>query len=157
MKFGKKPISPRAFPTFGTNINMRVENLSLSGPHHAGKTPPASCSEVYVGTYSDLGGKGTLSAGIGALIPVDGASASYQLLGVGTQPVSLYIGNPSVTFFFNYGDLGKWDTTFAVETYQPDTSFGAFSRGFANYAIKRFEDPFDIKNFNDDKKFQELG
>jgi len=142
-------------PNLYTNINMRVENISLAmGP---GSQPPLLSEnatrimqEIYVGTYSDLGGKGTLSAGIGALIPVDGASASYQLLGVGTQPVSLYIGNPSVTFF-NYGDLGKWDTTFAVETYQPDTTYGAFSRGYANYAIKRFEDPFDIKNFNDDK------
>ncbi len=145
----KKANKSAGIPNLYTNINMRVENLSLSGPLTQ-ENATRIMQEVYVGTYSDLGGKGTLSAGIGALIPVDGASASYQLLGVGTQPVSLYIGNPSVTFF-NYGDLGKWDTTFAVETYQPDTSLGAFSRGYANYAIKRFEDPFDIKNFNDDK------
>ncbi|HVM33079.1 MAG TPA: hypothetical protein VMU88_08095 [bacterium] len=145
----KKANKSSGIPNLYTNINMRVENLSLSGPLTQ-ENATRILQEVYVGTYSDLGGKGTLSAGIGALIPLDGASASYQLLGVGTQPVSIYIGNPSVTFF-TYGDLGRWDTTFAVETYQPDTSFGSFSRGFANYAIKRFEDPFDIKNFNDDK------
>jgi hypothetical protein len=145
----KKANKSAGLPNLYTNINMRVENLSLSGPLTQ-EYATRILQEVYIGTYSDLGGKGTLSAGIGALIPVDGANASYQLLGVGTQPVSLYIGNPSVTLF-NYGDLGKWDTTFAVETYQPDTSYGAFSRGYANYAIKRFEDPFDIKNFNDDK------
>jgi hypothetical protein len=38
-----------------------------------------------------------------------------------------------------------------VETYNPGTTLDSFSRGFATYAIKRFEDPFDIKNFNDDK------
>ncbi len=145
----KKANKTSGLPNLYTNINMRVENLSLSGPLTQ-ENATRILQEIYVGTYSDLGGKGTLSAGLGALIPVDGANASYQLLGVGTQPVSLYIGNPSVTFF-NYGDLGHWDTTFAVETYQPDTSLGAFSRGYANYAIKRFEDPFDIKNFNDDK------
>ncbi|MGH7739780.1 MAG: hypothetical protein ACREL1_06500 [bacterium] len=145
----KKANKASGLPNFYANINMRVENISLSGPLTQ-ENATRIMQEIYVGTYSDLGGKGILSAGLGALIPVDGANASYQLLGVGTQPVSLYIGDPSVTFF-TYGDLGHWDTTFAVETYQPDTTYGAFSRGYANYAIKRFEDPFDIKNFNDDK------
>src|ERR1039458_7675918 len=99
--------------------------------------------------YSDLGGKGTLSTGFGAIVPYTNASGIYAT-GVGTAPASIYIANPSATFFL-YGDLGKWDTTFAVEAYQPNTSLGDFSRGFATYAIKRFEDPYDIKQFNDDK------
>jgi hypothetical protein len=149
----KKANKSVGMPHFYANTNLRFENINVSGPENGGvpllNNALRVVQQVDLGLYSDLGGKGTLSTGFGAIVPYTNASAVYAS-GVGTSPVSLYVANPSVTFFL-YGGLGKWDTTFAVEAYQPSTSLGDFSRGFATYAIKRFEDPFDIKNFNDDK------
>lgn len=149
----KKANKSVGMPHFYANTSMRFENINVTGPLSNGVAESNNAmriaQQIDLGVYTDLGGKGSLSTGFGAIIPYTNASAVYAT-GVGTAPVSLYIANPSATFFL-YGDLGKWDTTFAVEAYQPNTTLGNFSRGFATYAIKRFEDPFDIKNFNDDK------
>ena len=144
----KKANHSVGIPNFNTNTNVRFENINLSGI--AQESATKILQEAWVGMYTDMGGIGTLSTGFGMILPFDNYSAEIQVAGVGTAPASIYLGNPSATFHL-YGDLGKWDTTFAVECYQPDTTFGALSRGYANNAIKRFEDPFDIKNFNDDK------
>ncbi len=140
-------------PHFYENTSMRFENINVTGPLSNGapalNNAMREVQQIDMGMYSDLGGKGSLSSGFGAIVPYSNASGIVAT-GVGTAPASIYIANPSVTFFL-YGDLGKWDTTFAVETYNPGTTLDNFSRGFATYAIKRFEDPFDIKNFNDDK------
>ena len=149
----KKANKSVGMPHFYENTSMRFENFNVTGPLSEGQ--PAlnnamrAVQQMDIGIYSDMGGKGTLSAGLGVLVPYTNASGIVAS-GVGTSPVSLYMDNPSATFFL-YGDMGKWDTTFAVETYNPSTTLDSFSRGFATYAIKRFEDPFDIKNFNDDK------
>ncbi len=145
----KKADRSAGIPNFNTNINTRFENLNVSGI--ATESVSKALEEIWCGMYSDLGGKGALSLGVGGILPYDNASANYDLWGVyGTGPVSLYIGNPSCTLDL-YGDLGKWDTTFAVEAYQPDTTYGDFSRGYANNSLKRFENPWNIKSFNDDK------
>ena len=144
----KKANKSVGIPNFNTNTNVRFENINLSGISQ--QSASKILQEAWVGMYTDLGGVGTLSTGFGMIIPFDNYSAKIQVAGVGTAPASIYLGNPSATFHL-YGDLGKWDTTFAVECYQPDTTFGPLSRGYANNSIKRFEDPFDIKNFNDDK------
>jgi hypothetical protein len=149
----KKANKSVGMPHFYENTSMRFENINVSGPLSGGvpalNNAMREVQQIDMGMYSDLGGKGTLSTGFGAIVPYSNASGVVAT-GVGTAPASIYIANPSATFFL-YGDLGKWDTTFAVETYNPGTTLDNFSRGFATYAIKRFEDPFDIKNFNDDK------
>ncbi len=146
----KKADKSAGIPNFNTNINTRFENINVSGSL-ATESVSKALEEIWCGMYSDLGGKGALSLGVGGILPYDNASANYDLWGVyGTGPVSLYIGNPSCTLDL-YGDLGKWDTTFAVEAYQPDTTYGDFSRGYANNSLKRFENPWNIKSFNDDK------
>ncbi len=144
----KKANHSVGIPNFNTNTNVRFENLNISGI--AQESATKILQEAWVGVYTDLGGIGTLSTGFGMILPFDNYSGKIQVAGVGTAPASIYLGNPSTTFHL-YGGLGKWDTTMAVECYQPDTTFGDFSRGYANNSIKRFEDPFDIKNFNDDK------
>ncbi|HEY5039899.1 MAG TPA: hypothetical protein VIJ93_12575, partial [bacterium] len=149
----KKANKSIGMPHFFTNTNFRFENINVTGPLSGG-TPLLNnalriVQEFQIGMYTDLEGKGVLSTGFGVLVPYTNFSGVYAS-GVGISPSVLTINNPSATFYL-YGDLGKWDATFAVETYQPDTSLGDFSRGFATYAIKRFEDPFDIKQFNDDK------
>ncbi len=144
----KKANKSVGIPNFNTNTNVRFENLNLTGI--AQESATKILQEAWVGMYTDMGGLGTVSTGFGMILPFDNFSGKYQVAGVGTAPASIYLGNPSATFHL-YGGLGKWDTTFAVECYQPDTTFGNFSRGYANNSIKRFEDPFDIKNFNDDK------
>jgi hypothetical protein len=149
----KKANKSVGMPHFYENTSMRFENFNVTGPLSEGEPALNNAmrmvQQMDIGIYSDMGGKGTLSAGLGVLVPYTNASGIVAS-GVGTSPVSLYMDNPSATFFL-YGDMGKWDTTFAVETYNPSTTLDSFSRGFATYAIKRFEDPFDIKNFNDDK------
>lgn len=158
----KKANKSVGIPNFNTNINTRFENINLvsTAPQTFNNQPVTTAlsrqsaskilQEAWVGMYTDLGGVGTLSTGFGMVLPFDNYSAKDQVPGVGTVPAYIYLGNPSATFHL-YGDLGKWDTTFAVECYQSDTTFGPLSRGYANNSIKRFEDPFDIKNFNDDK------
>ena len=126
-------------PHFFTNMKWRAESLSLSGI--ATENAMRLAQEINFGAYTDLDGKGALSVGLGAVAPLSNASA---------QPVSVYVNAPSVTYDL-YGDLGNWDTTFAVEAFEPATSLGDFTRGVAPYSLKRFEDPFDIKNFSDDK------
>ena len=150
----KKANKSVGMPHFYYNTQNRFESMNVSGPVNSGTGTDLNnvmrvIQQVDVGLYTDLGGKGSLSTGFGAFVPYTNASGVYAT-GVGTGPVSIYIANPSVTYDL-YGDLGKWDTTFCVEAYQPDTTLGNFSRGFATYALHRFEDPFDIKNFTDDK------
>ena len=149
----KKANKSVGMPHFYENTSMRFEDINVMGPLSEGEPALNNAMRVVqqmdIGIYSDLGGKGTLSGGLGVFVPYSNFSG-VEASGVGTSPVSLYMDNPSITFFL-YGDLGKWNTTLAVETYNPSTTLDSFSRGFATYAIKRFEDPFDVKNFNDDK------
>ena len=150
----KKANKSVGMPHFYYNTQNRFESFNVSGPVNSSTGTDLNnvmrvIQQVDFGLYTDLGGKGSLSTGFGAFVPYSNASGVYAT-GVGPGPVSIYIANPSVTYDL-YGDLGKWDTTFCVEAYQPDTTLGNFSRGFATYAIKRFEDPFAIKNFTDDR------
>ena len=126
-------------PHFFTNMKWRAESLSLSGI--ATENAVRLAQEINIGAYTDLGGKGALSVGLGAVVPYSNVSSG---------PASVYVNAPSVTYDL-YGDLGNWDTTFAVEAFKPETSLGDFTRGVAPYSLKRFEDPFEIKNFSDDK------
>ena len=152
-KMWKTANKASGMPHFSTYSVTTFENVNVSGPNTNGQqlqnNAIRSFQKFWVDMYTDMGGKGALDCGFGFYLPYSNASGVFAS-GVGTSPVSLFIGNPSATFNL-YGDLGKWDTTFAVEAYQPDTTLGNFSRGFATYAIKRFEDPFGIKNWNDDK------
>jgi len=152
-KLWKTANKASGIPHFSTYSETIFENMNVSGPYSNAQqllnNGMRNFQKFWVDMYTDFGGKGALDCGFGFYLPYSNASGIFAS-GVGTSPVSLFIGNPSATFNL-YGDLGKWDTTFAVEAYQPDTTLGNFSRGFATYAIKRFEDPFDIKNWNDDK------
>lgn len=140
-------------PNFNTNTNTRFEQMNISGPVSGGGSMQTNATrlvqEVWVGMWTDLGGKGAFSTGVGAVVPYSNFSASSGT-GAAASPASVYVGSPSLTLNL-YGDLGKWDTTFAVEAYQPDTTLGDFTRGVAPSALKRFEDPFDIKSFSTDK------
>lgn len=142
-------------PNFNTNTDTRFEQMNVSGPVSGGGPLLNNVSKleqtIWVGMWGDIGGVGAYSTGFGAFIPYSNFSDSPAgSTGALAAPASLYMGSPSLTLNV-YGDLGKWDTTFAVEAYQPDTTLGDFTRGVAPYALKRFEDPFDIKAFSTDK------
>lgn len=142
-------------PNFNTNTETRFEQMNVSGPV-SGAGPLLSNATkldqvVWLGMWSDIGGLGAFSTGFGAFVPYSNFSDSTPgATGALAAPASVYVGAPSLTLNV-YGDLGKWDTTFAVEAYQPDTTLGDFTRGIAPYSLKRFEDPFDIKHFSTDK------
>jgi hypothetical protein len=146
-------------PNFNTNTDTRFEQINVSGPASVsgGVTTPLQnnatrlIQEVWIGMWTDLGGLGAFSTGFGAFVPYSNASDIVAgTSGAAAAPASVYVGSPALTLNV-YGDLGKWDTTFAVEAYQPDADLGDFSRGVGPYALHRFEDPFDIKHFSTDK------
>ena len=67
-----------------------------------------------------------------------------------STPVSCFTLTPAINFILD-GPLGRWSTNFAVEAYQPDTSLGDFVRGAAPSALRRFTDPVNIVNYNEDQ------
>lgn len=142
-------------PNFNTNTDTRFEQMNVSGPVSGAGPLLNNVSKlqqtIWVGMWTDMGGVGAFSTGFGAFIPFSNASDSPAgSTGALASPASVYVGSPSLELNV-YGDLGKWETTFAVEAYQPDTTLGDFTRGVAPYSLKRFEDPFDIKAFSTDK------
>ncbi len=125
-------------PHFTSISNLRVENLDLSGI--TAVSASRIQEEVNLGAWSDLGGKGSISVGLGGYLFGSNASSS---------PVSIYQFSPVVNYNLD-GKLGHWSATVAVEDYTYDTDLGVFTRGQAP-GILRFEDPFDIKKYSADK------
>ncbi|HJT25008.1 MAG TPA: hypothetical protein VJ873_10550, partial [bacterium] len=157
----KKASKMAGAPNFNTNTNTRFEEMNITGPISISGPPiqvnaTKMLQEVWVGMWTDLGGVGAFSTGFGAVVPYSNASDSAAgATGALASPASVYVGSPSLTLNV-YGDLGKWDTTFAVESYQADSdlgnlSSGDFVRGVAPSSLFRFTDPFDIKAFSSDK------
>jgi hypothetical protein len=127
-------------PSFNTKGGFRAESLSLSGI--AEKSVLSLQNGMSVGMWSDLGGKGSLYFGIGGVVSLSNFSAA-------TAPVSHYTISPAVNIMLD-GPLGRWSTHFAVETYQPDTTLGDFVRGAPPSALRRYVNPVNIPNYNDD-------
>jgi hypothetical protein len=142
-------------PNFNINTDTRFEQMNVSGPATNGSPAQSNATkleqEFWVGMWTDLGGLGVFSTGFGGFAPYSNASdVPPGSTGASAAPASLYAGSPSLTLNA-WGDLGKWDTTFAVEAYQADADLGDFSRGVQPTALHRFEHPFDIKEFSTDK------
>ncbi len=137
----KKANQASGVPSFNSKGKFRVENLSLSGI--ATENAARIQDESAIGMWSDLGGKGSLSFGLGGVMSLSNSSAE-------SAPVSLYTFTPAINFIMD-GPLGRWSTNFAVEAYQPDTTLGDFVRGASPTALRRFTDPVNIVNFNEDQ------
>lgn len=130
-------------PHFTSLASVRVENVHVSGLTQVSAT--AIKHEVNLGMWSDLGGKGSISLGLGGYVY---SSASNDP----SAPASIYLFSPKVTFGLD-GKLGHWDTTIAVETYTSDTDLGDFTRGNP-LGMTRYENPFDIKKYSTDKNMK---
>lgn len=117
--------------------DARFENIDVQGITQVGAY--RSVEEFKMGVYGDLGGKGTVSTGIGALLDTTNATAG---------PASIYLINPKITYNLD-GKLGHWENTLTQEDYLGDTDLGTFARG--TDVSTRFELPFEIKNYSEDK------
>jgi hypothetical protein len=117
---------------------LKVENIDVSGA----TTVRAYHSEedMNLGFNSDLGGKGYLGTGIAAALPFGNASSA---------PASITLLSPKITYGLD-GMLGHWDNTLTIEDYLGDTDLGDFTRG-QSAGVQRYEKPFDIKNYSEDK------
>ncbi len=136
----KKANKSSGSPNFNTETNIRYENISTSGITVVNFTK--ATESVNLGMWSDLGGKGAISLGISAYVPLSNASDE-------SAPVSLSLFSPKINWGMD-GKLGHWDATVAVEAYTSDVDLGDFTRGNPLNAT-RFEDPFDIKKYSEDK------
>lgn len=128
-------------PNFNSISDIRVENVHLSGITQVSAT--RSVEEVNLGMWSDLGGKGAISLGMGGYVYPSNASAA---------PVSIYLFSPKINWNMD-GQLGHWNANAAVEAYTADTYLGDFTRGNP-LSYTRFEDPFDIKRYSTDKNMK---
>ncbi|HVZ81486.1 MAG TPA: hypothetical protein VHE12_11925 [bacterium] len=139
----KKSNKSGGVPHFTSIASVRVENVHVSGLTQVSAT--AIKHEANLGVWTDLGGKGSLSLGLGTYVY---SSASDTP----SQPASIYLFSPKLTFGLD-GKMGHWDTTVAVETYTADTDLGDFTRGNP-LGMTRYEDPFDIKKYSTDKNMK---
>lgn len=128
-------------PSFNTKTRYRFEDLNMSGLESVNAI--RSSNELDLGMWSDLGGVGSISMGLGGIYSSSNASAA-------SSPVSAFIYNPDINLKLA-GPLGQWDTHFVVEAYPGALSLGDFSRGVALTSLRNFVDPADIKHFSDDK------
>ena len=130
-------------PHFTTISSVRVENVHVSGLTQVSATSVKN--EVNLGVWSDLGGKGSISLGLGGYVY---SSASQNP----SAPASIYLFSPSVSWSMD-GKLGHWDNHVVVEAYTADTDMGDFTRGNP-LSNTRYEDPFDIKKYSTDKNMK---
>ena len=135
----KKANKSGGIPHFNTKSYTRFENFHLSGI--ATENASRAVNEIKMEIYTDLGGKGAIDVGFTGQVSSSNSNAGA---------VSLAPYAPAVNFILD-GSLGRWDTNFAVEAYKPDTTLGDFTRGISPTSIRRFERPFEVKNFSDDK------
>ena len=117
----------------------------------AGALPNANAiravNEENIRLITDLGGKGSFSFGLGGTL--SDSNASDNGLG-GSGPASIYLFAPDFSVMLN-GPLGTWNTHVMMQGYPGALTMGDFSRGVGPIFVKRFEDPFDIKHYTDDK------
>ncbi len=137
----KKANKSGGIPHFNSKSYTRFENFHLSGI--ASENATRVTHEVKVEIYTDLGGKGSIDVGFTG--QVSGSNANVDSGAISLAPYA-----PAVNFTLD-GSLGRWDTNFAVEAYKGDTTIGDFLRGISPTSVRRFEKPFEIKNFSDDK------
>ncbi len=130
-------------PHFSSIADVRVENVHVSGLTQVSATSVKN--EVNLGVWSDLGGKGSISLGLGSYLY---SSASDTP----SSPASIYLFSPSVNWGMD-GQLGHWDNHVAVETYTADTDLGDFTRGNPLSNL-RYEEPFEIKRYSTDKNMK---
>jgi len=130
-------------PHFNSISDIRVENVHVSGLTQVSAS--AIKNEVNLGVWSDLGGKGSISLGLGSYLY---SSASDTP----SSPASIYLFSPTVNWSMD-GQLGHWDNHIAVEAYTSDTSLGDFTRG-TPLSNLRYEEPFEIKRYSTDKNMK---
>lgn len=130
-------------PHFSSIADIRVENVHVSGLTQVSAT--SIKNEVNLGMWSDLGGKGSISLGLGSYLY---SSASDTP----SSPASIYLFSPNVNVNMD-GKLGHWSSTFAVEDYTADTDLGDFTRGNPLSNL-RYEEPFEIKRYSTDKNMK---
>jgi len=104
-------------------------------------------NEENIRLITDLGGKGSFSFGLGGSLSDSNASDS-GLGGSGTA--SIYLFAPDFSFMLS-GPLGSWNTHVMVQGYPGALTLGDFSRGVGPIFVKRFENPYEIKHYTDDK------
>ena len=120
--------------------NIRYENVSVAGITVLNFTKAVEATSVKFN--SDLGGKGSINFGLAGYVPLSNASAA-------SNPVSFNLTSPKINWGMD-GKLGHWDTTVGIELYTSDVMIGDFTRG--NLAgTNRFEYPFEIKKYSEDK------
>ena len=136
----KKANKSGGVPHFSTISDIRVENVNVSGLTQISATSVKN--EVNLGAWSDLGGKGSISLGLGSYVY---SSASDTP----SAPASIYLFSPQIHWGMD-GKLGHWDNTFAVEDYTADVDLGDFTRGNPLSNL-RYEEPFEIKRYSTDK------
>ena len=131
-------------PHFTTNSRIIFENLNVSAVTWIdANTKSVSVAQtsatreqniVELGIWTDLGGHGAISAGLGSIL----SDSNYSSL---SSPATLYIYDPKVELIFE-GPLGRWDTHFVENDYNAYSTLGDFTRGIGPTALRRFEDPF---------------
>ncbi len=139
----KKANKSGGVPHFSSIADVRVENVNVSGLTQVSAT--SIKHEVNLGVWSDLGGKGSISLGLGSYVY---SSASDTP----SAPASIYLFSPKVTWGMD-GKLGHWDNTFAIEDYTSDVDLGDFTRGNPLSNL-RYEEPFEIKRYSTDKNMK---
>jgi hypothetical protein len=139
----KKANKSGGVPHFSTISDIRVENVNVSGLTQVSATSVKD--EVNLGAWSDLGGKGSISLGLGSYVY---SSASDTP----SAPASIYLFSPQIHWGMD-GKLGHWDDTFAVEVYTADVDLGDFTRGVPLSNL-RYEEPFEIKRYSTDKNMK---
>lgn len=137
----KRANKSSGIPHFTSIAKFKVENFHLSGITIVNSTK--ATQETNLGAWTDLGGKGSFSLGIGAILSDNTTSG----------PVTLTYFSPDFSVALD-GPLGHWDTHITGEAYPGAGTFGSFTRGVNTTALRRFERPFEIKSFTDDKNFK---
>jgi hypothetical protein len=139
----KKANKSGGVPHFTTIEDIRVENVNVSGLTQVSAT--AVKNEVNLGIWSDLGGKGSISLGLGSWV-------YSSITDTPSQPASIYLFSPQIHWGMD-GKLGHWDDTFGVELYTADVDLGDFTRGVPLSNL-RYEEPFEIKRYSTDKNMK---
>ena len=135
----KKSNKSGGIPHFTSKSYSRFENFHLSGI--ATENASRATDETRVEMWTDLGGKGAIDVGFIGQVSASNANGG---------PVTLNPYAPAMNYLLD-GPLGHWDTNLGVEVYKSDTTLGDFTRGISPTSLKRFERPFEIKSFSDDK------
>jgi len=148
----KKANKQSSSPNFNTNSRTKFEDFTLKSAAPASlatgsKLPNQRVTtwgqDFYFGMWADIG-KGSITDGFGGYLPYDNGD---------TSAVSMYMGRPKVDMNFDTR-VGKVNLQFLEEAYTADTTLGDFTRGVEPEIPKRFDRPYHIKPWSDDKNLK---